>query len=149
MSVNKVILIGRLGRDPELRYTPSGAAVAQINLATTEKWTGKDGKVQEQTEWHKVIVWGKTAELSAKYLSKGSQAYVEGRLTNREYVDKKTGQTRVSVEIKAESVQFLDPSKANVVIPKVAAPSILERVPAAISVPMPEQSDFQESDIPF
>jgi single-strand DNA-binding protein len=79
-SVNKVILVGNLGRDAELRYTPGGAAVATINMATTEVWNDKAGQRQEKTEWHRVVLWGKSAESLAEYLTKGKQIYVEGRL---------------------------------------------------------------------
>ena len=84
MSVNKVIILGRLGQDPELKYTPSGAGVCNFSLATTESWNDKNsGQKQERTEWHRVVVWGKLAELCNQYLSKGRQAYVEGKLQTR------------------------------------------------------------------
>src|SRR2546429_152396 len=83
-SVNKVILVGNLGRDAELRYTPGGAAVATINMATTEVWNDKAGQRQEKTEWHRVVLWGKSAESLAEYLVKGKQIYVEGRLQTRQ-----------------------------------------------------------------
>jgi single-strand DNA-binding protein len=106
-GINKVILIGNLGKDPELRHTPQGQAVANFSLATSESWTDKNGQKQEKTEWHKVVVWGKPAELVAKYLSKGRKAYVEGRLQTRAWDDKE-GQKRYTTEIVATSVQFLD-----------------------------------------
>lgn len=106
-SVNKVILIGNLGRDPELRYTQGGQAVANFTLATTERFTGRDGgERQERTEWHRITAWGRTAELCAQYLSKGRSVYVEGRLQTREWEDKE-GQKRRTTEIVALSVQFL------------------------------------------
>ena len=105
-SVNKVILIGNLGRDPELRYTQSGSAVANFTLATNEKWRDKDGNNQERTEWHRVVVWGRTAENCAQYLHKGSSVYVEGRLQTREWEDK-DGNKRNTTEINALNVQFL------------------------------------------
>jgi len=106
-AVNKVILIGNLGRDPELRYTQSGQAVANFTLATTERFAGRDGgERQERTEWHRVVAWGRTAELCAQYLSKGRSVYVEGRLQTREWEDKE-GQKRRTTEIVALSVQFL------------------------------------------
>ena len=83
-SVNKVILIGNLGRDPELRYTQSGQAVTNFSVATTEKFTGRDGQSQERTEWHRIVVWGKQGENCAQYLSKGRSVYIEGRLQTRE-----------------------------------------------------------------
>ena len=87
-SVNKVILVGRLGADPEIRYTQSGQPVGSLRLATSENWTDRDGNRQERTEWHSVTVWGKQAELCGQYLAKGRQAYIEGRLQMREYTDR-------------------------------------------------------------
>lgn len=106
MSVNKVILVGRLGQNPEVRYTPSGAAVANFSVATNESWTDKSGQKQERTEWHKVVVWGKLAELCGQYLSKGRQCYLEGRLQTRQWQDK-DGQTKYTTEVQAQTVQFL------------------------------------------
>jgi len=105
-SVNKVILIGNLGRDPELRYTQSGQAVANFNIATTEKFNDKDGNPQERTEWHRIVVWGKQAENCAQYLSKGRSAYIEGSLQTRDWEDKE-GIKRYTTEIRAQRVQFL------------------------------------------
>jgi single-strand DNA-binding protein len=106
MSVNKVILVGRLGQNPEVRYTPSGAAVANFSVATNESWTDKSGQKQERTEWHKVVVWGKLAELCAQYLAKGRQCYLEGRLQTRQWQDK-DNQTKYTTEVQAQTVQFL------------------------------------------
>jgi len=106
MSVNKVILVGRLGQNPEVRYTPSGAAVANFSVATNESWTDKSGQKQERTEWHKVVVWGKLAELCNQFLAKGRQVYLEGRLQTRQWQDK-DGQTKFTTEIQAQAVQFL------------------------------------------
>ena len=107
MSVNKVILLGRLGQDPELKYTPSGAAVCNFSLATSETWTDKNsGQKNEKTEWHRVVVWGKLAELCNQYLAKGRQAFVEGRLQTRAW-DDKSGQKRYTTEINAATVQFI------------------------------------------
>jgi single-strand DNA-binding protein len=101
-----VILVGRLGQNPEVRYTPSGAAVANFSVATNESWTDKSGQKQERTEWHKVVVWGKLAELCGNYLSKGRQVYLEGRLQTRQWQDK-DGQTKYTTEVQAQTVQFL------------------------------------------
>jgi single-strand DNA-binding protein len=87
-GVNKVILIGHLGADPDMRYTPSGAGVCELRVATSESWKDKNGQRQERTEWHRVVVWGKTAEICAKYLAKGRQVYIEGRIQTRSYDDK-------------------------------------------------------------
>lgn len=105
-SVNKVILIGNLGRDPEVRYMPSGDAVANITIATTETWKDKGGEKQEQTEWHRVAMFGKTAEIAGEYLKKGSQVYIEGKLQTRKWTDKE-GQERYTTEIRADRMQML------------------------------------------
>lgn len=105
-GVNKVILIGRLGSDPEIRYTNNGGAVANFNLATNESWTDKSGQKQERTEWHRVVVWGKLGELCGQYLSKGRQAFVEGRLQTRDWTDKE-GVKRYTTEVVAQNIQFL------------------------------------------
>jgi single-strand DNA-binding protein len=105
-GVNKVILIGNLGKDPEVRFTPSGAAVSNFNIATNESWTDKSGQKQERTEWHRIVVWGKLAELCGEYLKKGRQCYVEGRLQTREWTDKE-GKKNYTTEVVAQSVQFL------------------------------------------
>ena len=105
-SVNKVILVGNLGRDAELRYTPGGAAVATINMATTEVWNDKAGQRQEKTEWHRVVLWGKTAESLNEYLTKGKQIYVEGRLQTRQW-DDKDGNKRYTTEIRGDRVVLL------------------------------------------
>jgi single-strand DNA-binding protein len=105
-SVNKVILVGNLGRDAELRYTPGGAAVATINMATTEVWNDKGGQRQEKTEWHRVVLWGKTAESLNEYLTKGKQIYVEGRLQTRQW-DDKDGNKRYTTEIRGDRVVLL------------------------------------------
>jgi single-strand DNA-binding protein len=102
-SVNKVILVGNLGRDPEVRYTPSGQAVANFTLATNEAWTDKAGQKQERTEWHRVVVWGKAAENCGEYLSKGRQVYVEGRLQTREWTNKE-GAKQYTTEVVANPV---------------------------------------------
>jgi single-strand DNA-binding protein len=105
-SVNKVILVGNLGRDAELRYTPGGAAVATLNLATTEVWNDRNNQRQEKTEWHRVILWGKQAESLQEYLTKGKQIYVEGRLQTRQW-DDKDGHKRYTTEIKADRLTLL------------------------------------------
>ena len=106
MSVNKVIILGRLGQDPDLKYTSGGSPVCNISLATSESWTDKQGQKQERTEWHRVVVYGKLAELCNQYLAKGRQAFVEGRLQTRSWDDKE-GVKRYSTEIIASTVQFL------------------------------------------
>jgi len=106
VGVNKAILIGNLGKDPELRYTPNSKAVATFSLATTEKWKDKDGQAQEKTEWHNIVAWGKQAEFCKEYLKKGGSVYVEGRIQHRTY-DDKDGNKKYITEIVARSVQML------------------------------------------
>ncbi len=106
MSVNKAILVGNLGKDPEVRFTPSGRAVAKFPVATSERWTDQDGNRQERTEWHNIVVWGKQAETCGQYLSKGRQVYVEGSIRSRQY-DDKDGNKRYITEIVARDVRFL------------------------------------------
>jgi single-strand DNA-binding protein len=105
-GVNKVILIGNLGGDPELRSTPSGTSVATFTLATNENWTDKDGSKQERTEWHRIVTWGKLAEICGQYLRKGRQVYIEGRLQTRSWEDKQ-GNQRKTTEIVAREMQML------------------------------------------
>jgi single-strand DNA-binding protein len=105
-GVNKAILIGNLGSDPELRYTQNGQGVATFNIATSENWTDKAGERQERTEWHRIVAWGKTGELCAQYLSKGRTVYIEGRIQTRDWEDK-DGNKRYTTEIVANTVQFL------------------------------------------
>lgn len=106
-GVNKVLLVGNLGRDPEVRYTPSGQAVASFSIATSKQWKDKDGNKQERTEWHRIVVWGRQAELCGEYLSRGRKVFLEGELQTRKFQDKQ-GQERYVTEINALNVQFLD-----------------------------------------
>jgi single-strand DNA-binding protein len=105
-GVNKVILIGNLGANPELRYTQGQQAVANLRIATTEKWTDKSGQKQELTEWHRVVVWGKQAEICGQYLTKGRQVFIEGSIRTRQWQDQQ-GQKRFTTEIVARNVQML------------------------------------------
>jgi single-strand DNA-binding protein len=106
-GINKVILIGNLGSDPEVRYTPSGVAVAQFNIATSEEWKDKDsGEKRERTEWHRIVAWRRLGEICGEYLSKGQQVYVEGRIQTNTWEDKE-GNKRYTTEIIANTVQFL------------------------------------------
>ena len=105
-GVNKVIIVGRLGADPEVKTISAGSTVTRLNVATSEAWTGKDGQKQERTEWHRITVWGKLAEICGKHLSKGRQVYVEGRLQTRSWEDAQ-GQKKYATEIVANTVQFL------------------------------------------
>jgi single-strand DNA-binding protein len=105
-SVNKVILIGNLGRDPEVRYTPSGQAVATFSIATSEQWTNKEGTKTEQTEWHRIVAFGRTGEICGEYLKKGRQVYIEGRLQTRAWEDRE-GVKRSTTEIVAQVMKML------------------------------------------
>lgn len=135
--LNKVMLIGRLGADPELTYTPGGVPICRLRLATDESYTDRDGQRQERTEWHRVVVFGKTAERCATYLHKGSLAYVEGSLTTNKWTDQE-GQTRYTTEIKAFSVRFLSPK---------GHPGQAEQA----AQPEPRDSEYgrEEDDVPF
>lgn len=105
--VNKVILIGNLGRDPEVRSTPSGQQVANLRLATTERWTDRDGNRQEVTEWHDIVCWDRQAEIAGEYLRKGRQIYVEGRLQTRSWEDKQSGEKKYRTEVVCRNFQML------------------------------------------
>lgn len=109
MSVNKAILVGNLGKDPELRYTPSGTAVCTFSIATTDRFKNKQGDQQERTEWHNIVVWAGLAEICGKYLTKGKQVYIEGRIQNRSY-DDRDGNKRYITEIVANEMQMLSRS---------------------------------------
>ena len=105
-GVNKVILVGNLGADPEVRTTPGGQRVANIRIATSRQWTSQDGQRQEKTEWHSIVIWGKQADVAEKYLTKGKQIYLEGRLETRSWQDKE-GQTRYKTEVICDNFQML------------------------------------------
>lgn len=147
-GVNKVILVGNLGRDPETRYMPSGSAVTNLRIATTESWKDKQsGEQQERTEWHAVAMFGRLAEIAAEYLRKGSQVYIEGKLRTRKWQDKQTGQDRYTTEIVADEMQMLGSKSAG------AAASAPARQPAAVNDledagPPRGGADFDD-DIPF
>jgi len=107
-SLNKVLLIGHLGKDPEVSYTASGVAVAKYSIATNERWKDQDGNTQERTEWHNIVAWRKLAEICGQYLKKGSKVYLEGRLQTRSWDDKNTGVKRYTTEIIADDLIMLD-----------------------------------------
>lgn len=106
MSVNKAILLGNLGKDPELRYTSGGKAVTSFSLATSERWTGQDGQKNESTTWHNIVAWGRQAEVMKEYLAKGQQVYIEGRISNRSYDDKEGNKKYIS-EVVVQSFSFV------------------------------------------
>jgi len=106
-SVNKVILVGNLGKDPEVKYTPQGTPVAKITLATNERFKGKDGNWQDRTEWHNVVLWQRLAEIAGEYLKKGGKVYIEGRLQTRSWDDKTSGQKKYMTEVVANDLVLL------------------------------------------
>ncbi|HLB42486.1 MAG TPA: single-stranded DNA-binding protein [Gammaproteobacteria bacterium] len=150
-GVNKVILIGNLGRDPELRYTPSGMAVVNITLATSEAWKDKQsGEMQERTEWHRIVFYQRLAEIVAEYLRKGSKIFVEGRLRTTKWQDKTSGQDRYTTEIIADNMQMLDSKGGG--SSSTDAPTSFEK-PAAVAATgtsgaAPVLDNFDD-DVPF
>lgn len=145
-GVNKVILIGNLGKDPEVRYTPSGAAIANITLATSESWKDKQsGENVERTEWHRIVFYQRLAEIAGEYLRKGSKVYVEGRLQTRKWQDKTTGQDRYTTEIIGDNMQMLD-SKGGA----GGTATAYEKPASASQAPeMAPSLDNFDNDIPF
>src|SRR5574342_202956 len=141
MSVNKVILVGNLGKDPEVRYTNSGSAVARLSVATSEVWNDRDGNRQERTEWHNVVVWGKQGESCGQYLAKGRQVYVEGSIRTRSY-DDKSGNKRYVTEVVAQRVRFLGGGGGTRMAPETESGASDE---ASTATGMPPMDD----DIPF
>ena len=148
-SVNKVILIGNLGRDPEIRYMPSGDAMANMSLATTENWKDKNGEKQEKTEWHRIVMFGKVAEIAGEYLKKGSPVYFEGRIQTRKWTDKE-GQDKYTTEVVADRMQMLGSRSGG------SAPTMPDEEGASSSAGKPAATsqqgggfDDMEDDIPF
>jgi single-strand DNA-binding protein len=158
-SVNKVILVGNLGRDPEMRYLPSGEAVANLAIATTDKYKDKTGQMVEQTEWHRVSFFGRTAEVCGQYLKKGSQVYVEGSIRTRKYTDKE-GIEKYATEIRGDRMQMLgskgsgggmadmDDGGFNQSAPQRSQPRS-SNAPAAAQRPASSGFDDMDDDIPF
>ena len=144
-SINKVILIGNLGRDPELRSTASGTQVANFPVATSSNWTDKDGQRQEKTEWHRIVVWGKQAEICNQYLVKGKQVFIEGSLQTRSWEDR-DGNKRYTTEVKAFRVLMLGRAEGDA--GRTAAASATS--PGASPEPAPaDDPQFSDDDIPF
>jgi single-strand DNA-binding protein len=142
-SVNKVILIGNLGRDPEIRYTPGGSPVANFTMATTERWTDPNGEKKEKTEWHRIVVWGKQAEIAAEYLRKGRQVYIEGSLQTREWTDR-DGNKRYTTEVKAQRLQLLGRAEDRAPVGAASAGT-----PATADEVAEPGGGYGEDDIPF
>lgn len=153
MSVNKVILVGRLGKDPEVRYMTNGEAVANATLATSENWKDKSGEKQEKTEWHNLVFYRRLAEIAGEYLKKGSQVYVEGKIQTRKWQDKETGKDRYTTEIIVNEMQMLGSKSGGagsfeVVENQSAAPA--RSAPAAKPAAAPKSNfDNFDDDIPF
>ncbi|OGC00617.1 hypothetical protein A2V82_01805 [candidate division KSB1 bacterium RBG_16_48_16] len=141
-TLNKVMLIGRLGAEPELKYTASGVAVLTLSIATNTRWKAQDGNQQEQTEWHRVVVWRKLAEMIAQYAQKGTRVYVEGRLATRSWQDK-DGIKRYSTEIQGDHMQLLE--SRGEAAPAAAPPE----PPAAVEADFTEAEPEQGDDLPF
>lgn len=141
-SLNKVMLIGNLGRDPEVRYTASGQAVASFNLATTEKFKNRSGEWEERTEWHRITLWGRLAEIAGEYLSKGKTVFIEGRLQTREY--EKDGIKRYTTEIVGDRMQMLSPKGE-----RRGGGDSYGGPPAGGNGGGYEPPPFQDDDIPF
>ncbi len=142
MSVNKAILIGRLGKDPEMTYTPSGTAVCKFSLATNRSWKGQDGQKQEQTTWHNIVAWGKTGEIIKQYLTKGREVYIEGRIDNRSY-DDKDGNKKWFSEVVVENFRFIGGRGDDA----PSGPSGSSSPPP--SGPPPSGSASDDDDLPF
>ena len=142
-SLNKVMLIGNLGKDPELRYTTSGVAVATFSLATNEQWKDQDGNTQERTEWHNIVAWKKLAEICGEWLKKGKKIYVEGRIQTRSYDDKNTGAKKYITEIVADNIIMLD-SKGATDGAGTSSGSVGEA-----AAPAPASGGRVDEDLPF
>jgi single-strand DNA-binding protein len=146
-SVNKVILIGNLGKDPEVRYTPNGLAVANITIATTEVWKDKtSGENQERTEWHRVSLYNRLAEITGEYLRKGSKVFIEGRLQTRKWQDKNTGQDRYTTEIVADTLEMLGKSGGGT---GGASEGTTSSMAKSADAPQTEPGEHFDDDIPF
>jgi single-strand DNA-binding protein len=143
-SLNKVMLIGNLGKDPEVRYTASSVPVATFSMATNESWQDQDGNTQERTEWHNIVTWRKLAEICHQYLRKGSKIYIEGRIQTRSYDDKNTGVKKYMTEIVASNMIMLDSKEAG-----SGSSSSSYMPPEAASGPGPVEGGKQEGDLPF
>ena len=145
-SVNKVILVGNLGKDPEVRYTPNGLAVANITIATTEVWKDKaSGENTERTEWHRVVMYSRLAEITGEYLRKGSKVFIEGRLQTRKWQDKTSGQDRYTTEIVAETLEMLGGGGAK---GGSSNEHSSDKAPATMDAAAPASDNFDD-DIPF
>jgi single-strand DNA-binding protein len=149
-SFNKIIIVGYLGRDPELRYTPQGTPVCDFSIATTERRKDKSGEFQDHTTWFRVSLFGRQAEVANQYLSKGRQVYVEGTLTQREYTDKE-GNARTSLDVRGSDIQFISSAADGDQAPSARATATSAPAPRreAPARPAPAPAPVDEDDIPF
>jgi single-strand DNA-binding protein len=154
-SINKVILVGRLGRDPEVKYTPSGAPVAKFSLATDESFKDRSGELQKHTEWHNIVAWNKLAEICGEYLTKGKLVYIEGSIRSRQWEDQ-AGNKRTAYEIIARTMQMLgakaDSERPAATATAPTAPSPMpERTPAERppAAEPPAEPEITDEDVPF
>ncbi|MCW9706801.1 single-stranded DNA-binding protein [Fodinibius salsisoli] len=148
-SLNKAMIIGRLGQDPDVRYTQSNTAVANLSIATSERYKDKQGEWKENTEWHRVVAWGRTAEICQEYLKKGSQVYVEGPIQTRQWEDK-DGQTRYTTEVKALTLTMLDSKGSGSGGGAEKAPSKPDNAQqVSSSVDLNDNFDDIDDDLPF
>ena len=150
MSVNKVILVGRLGKDPETRYMTNGEAVTNVTLATSENWKDKSGEKQEKTEWHNLVFYRRLAEIAGEYLKKGSQVYVEGKIQTRKWQDKE-GKDRYTTEIIVNEMQMLGSKSGSSSFEVVEKPASSSAAPASKPAPAAKGGGFDnfDDDIPF
>lgn len=152
-SVNKVILVGHVGKDPEVKYTPSGTAVANFSIATNDRFKDKEGQWQDRTEWHRVVAWQRTAEIVGEYVKKGSNVYVEGKLQTRSWDDKETGQKKYMTEIWVNDLVLLGGRGAEEggQRGRSAAAGFDQRVPEPAGAPAsaPQSGEITDDDIPF
>tara|TARA_B100001013_G_C24611837_1_gene443521 strand:- start:1316 stop:1756 length:441 start_codon:yes stop_codon:yes gene_type:complete len=142
-GINKVILVGNLGQDPDIKYTAGGAAVTTLSIATSDSWKDKEtGEEQQRTEWHRVVLWRRLAEIAGEYLKKGSKVYIEGQLQTRKW--EQEGQTRYTTEIVARDIQFLD-SKTS----RDNSDQSVSEIPEEVVAPNVADSGIEDEDIPF
>lgn len=147
-TLNKAMIIGRLGQDPEVRYTQSNTAVANLSVATNERFKDKQGEWKERTEWHRVVAWGRLAEICQEYLKKGSQVYIEGPIQTRQWEDKE-GQTRYTTEIKALTITMLDSRRDSEGMGQAPAAGKENSQPVSSNVDLNEDLDDIDDDLPF
>jgi single-strand DNA-binding protein len=154
MSVNKAILVGRLGRDPETRYTSGGQAVSNFTLATDESYKDRSGERQKRTEWHRIVLWGKLAEIAQQYLKKGMLVYIEGRIQTRQWEDKRDGQKRTTTEIVGNVMRMLTSRAEGAAAAAVGGPARPADADTDSAGPMPDENaaagpEISDEDIPF